>query len=313
MSFGTNLQFLRKKQEMTQEALAEKLDVSRQTISKWESDGAYPEMEKLIALCDLFSCKMDALLREDMTAECKKSVVSLPEPDADTVKTDIAYDPHMNRHARITAIGVGLILLDYPFLQLLLLLLKRIPYASYLALGIAAAILIVAVIMLIIEGITHKCFLEEHPNVGNPYDKEEINRFNSIFSVLVAGGTALILIGFLTAVLITLKTYNWVSAALGIFPCFLGIAVPILIWAGMQKRKYKICAYNQSREKKTYGGTAAIFSAILMLFTLGVYLLMGLFAALWRSGLVIFPFAIIICVVMILVFPEDKNTKQNRP
>ena len=36
MSFGTNLQFFRKKAEMTQETLAEKMEVSRQTVSKWE-------------------------------------------------------------------------------------------------------------------------------------------------------------------------------------------------------------------------------------------------------------------------------------
>jgi len=64
MSFGTNLQFLRRMQgSMTQEALAEKLNVTRQTISKWESDEAYPAMEKLFELSDFFSCTMDQLLR----------------------------------------------------------------------------------------------------------------------------------------------------------------------------------------------------------------------------------------------------------
>ena len=68
MSFGTNLQYLRRMRDsMTQEALAEKLDVSRQTISKWESDEAYPAMEKLFELCDFFSCTMDQLLRSDIT------------------------------------------------------------------------------------------------------------------------------------------------------------------------------------------------------------------------------------------------------
>ncbi len=68
MAFGTNLQYLRKQLGgMTQEQLAEKLDVSRQTVSKWEMDEAYPEVAKLLELCDVFSCKLDALLREDLT------------------------------------------------------------------------------------------------------------------------------------------------------------------------------------------------------------------------------------------------------
>ena len=55
MSFGTNLQILRKiGNDMTQEELAKRLCVSRQTISKWELDIAYPEINKLIELCDLF-------------------------------------------------------------------------------------------------------------------------------------------------------------------------------------------------------------------------------------------------------------------
>lgn len=67
MSFGQNLQFLRKmSNKMTQEELAEKLNVSRQTISKWELDTVYPEMNKLIELCNLFSCSMDQLVREDI-------------------------------------------------------------------------------------------------------------------------------------------------------------------------------------------------------------------------------------------------------
>ena len=51
MSLGRNLQFLRKMHDgMTQEELAEKMAVSRQTISKWELDTACPEMDKLIEL-----------------------------------------------------------------------------------------------------------------------------------------------------------------------------------------------------------------------------------------------------------------------
>lgn len=68
MSFGQNLQYLRKTcRRISQEELAEQLNVSRQTISKWELDAAYPEVSKLIDLCSLFSCSMDQLVREDMT------------------------------------------------------------------------------------------------------------------------------------------------------------------------------------------------------------------------------------------------------
>lgn len=67
MSFGKNLQFLRHlRGNMTQEDLAEKMNVSRQTVSKWELDIAQPEMDKAIELCKFFNCSLDNLFRDDM-------------------------------------------------------------------------------------------------------------------------------------------------------------------------------------------------------------------------------------------------------
>ena len=72
MNFGQNLQFLRKMHnDMTQEELAEKMGVSRQTISKWELGENYPEIDKIIELCKYFSCSMDQLIREYMNLSNK--------------------------------------------------------------------------------------------------------------------------------------------------------------------------------------------------------------------------------------------------
>ena len=67
MSFGNNLQYLRQLSgNMTQEALAEKVNVSRQTISKWEMDTVKPEMDKALELCRVFNCSLDNLFRDEM-------------------------------------------------------------------------------------------------------------------------------------------------------------------------------------------------------------------------------------------------------
>lgn len=67
--FGTNLQILRKRSNITQEKLAQQMNVSRQTISKWESGEATPELSKLMELSDIFSCNLDSLLRENLSAQ----------------------------------------------------------------------------------------------------------------------------------------------------------------------------------------------------------------------------------------------------
>lgn len=68
MSLGKNIQYLRKQRKITQEQLAEMMSVSRQTISRWEADEIVPELNKLVNLSETFSCKLDTLVREDMTA-----------------------------------------------------------------------------------------------------------------------------------------------------------------------------------------------------------------------------------------------------
>jgi len=64
MQFHEKLQQLRKDRGFSQEDLAERLSVSRQAISKWESGSAYPEIEKLVQLSEIFGVTLDSLMKE---------------------------------------------------------------------------------------------------------------------------------------------------------------------------------------------------------------------------------------------------------
>ena len=66
MSFRKNLEYLRKSKKLSQEDLANKLNVSRQSVSKWESGAAYPETEKILALCKIFDCTLDDLMNQNI-------------------------------------------------------------------------------------------------------------------------------------------------------------------------------------------------------------------------------------------------------
>lgn len=65
-NFSENLKKIRKEYKLSQEQLADELGVTRQAISKWESSSAYPEMDKIIALCDKFNLNIDDLLHKDI-------------------------------------------------------------------------------------------------------------------------------------------------------------------------------------------------------------------------------------------------------
>ena len=69
MSLGNNIQYLRKINKLKQEQFAEKMGVSRQTVSRWESGEVTPELPKLVEMCSLFSCTMDELVRGDLTSK----------------------------------------------------------------------------------------------------------------------------------------------------------------------------------------------------------------------------------------------------
>lgn len=66
MNLADNLKKIRKEHNLSQEQLAEQLGVSRQSVSKWESGSAYPEMDKMLQLCQIFNLNIDELLNQDI-------------------------------------------------------------------------------------------------------------------------------------------------------------------------------------------------------------------------------------------------------
>lgn len=80
MNFNEKLQKLRKEKKYSQEELADMLDVTRQSVSKWESGQTYPEMDKLLAICKIFGCTLEELTNDTIKlnefAGEKKSKVS---------------------------------------------------------------------------------------------------------------------------------------------------------------------------------------------------------------------------------------------
>ena len=92
MKFGENLYNLRKKQKISQEKLAEKIGVSRQSVSKWENGTAYPEMNRILELCKIFHCKLNDLVNDNildfdsLDKEVKMSVVKFNKEKQNKLK-----------------------------------------------------------------------------------------------------------------------------------------------------------------------------------------------------------------------------------
>ena len=113
MDFNNKLYELRKKKGLSQEELASRLNVSRQTISKWEVGDSTPDMEKIIAISDLFDISLDELVLDKAPA-----APGAPVPQKADLYTDIKENvftednrKKAKKGLKIAAIIVGAVLL----------------------------------------------------------------------------------------------------------------------------------------------------------------------------------------------------------
>ncbi len=290
MTFGENLQFLRKRSGLTQEDLAEKMEVSRQSVSKWESNSAYPEMDAILRLCDLFSCDMDTLLRGDVSRRFGEDAA--------------AYDQHMNVFSAAIAAGVGLILGGVT----LILLLVALGVAAELATIVFFVLLIAAVVIFIVSGINHDAFLRRHPNAGPCYTQEEMERFERRFPLLIAVPIALILLGVLVLSAMALypaqgfPSERWEALCSALLLLCITIAVTVLVWAGIQHSKYGFPEEPQTPEERRVSRMWGFG----ILASTAVYVGLGLTMDLWDKAWVIYPIVALACAAFTVLLNKGE-------
>ena len=95
MNFSEKLQLLRKNKGYTQETFAEKLNVSRQAVAKWESGQAYPDISNLIQISNMMNVTVDYLVRDQ---ECSLQPISLNNTNIDEL-IDFRLEANKNTYA----------------------------------------------------------------------------------------------------------------------------------------------------------------------------------------------------------------------
>ena len=125
MKFGDNLRQIRKSKKMSQEELALKVKVTRQSVSKWENGESYPEMNNILELCKIFNCKLNDLVHTDMSdissldEQIVMSVVKFNEKKQKQMKS------LSNVIKMIGKIGSIVLMVAIPFILLVMIL---VPY-----------------------------------------------------------------------------------------------------------------------------------------------------------------------------------------
>ena len=121
MTLGERIYKLRTEKEMSQGDLADALEVSRQSISKWETNGSVPELDKLVKLSEIFGVSLDELITGKEQEKKAETVAEQPTPADAKVEPQIIYVEKPVRPALTPAQILGIILIACSVLSFLVL------------------------------------------------------------------------------------------------------------------------------------------------------------------------------------------------
>lgn len=177
MILADKIMKLRKQNGWSQEDLAEKMDVSRQSVSKWESAQSIPDLDKLLKLSQLFGVSTDYLLKDEVE-ETELVVDSYQPENIRKIELEEAND-YIEKNERasfITAVGVFLCILSPATLIFLVGLSAGMEISENIANGIGIVILLImvaiAVVLFIVAG-----------TITSPYDFIENEDFTISYGV----------------------------------------------------------------------------------------------------------------------------------
>lgn len=307
MTRGEKLSKLRKENNITQEQLADTLGVSRQSISKWENNEAYPETDKLIHMSEMFRCSLDYLLKDSV----EKTQLSDEVQDSRrlvTMEEAIRFLDVKKKATMPTAIATLLCILS-PIGLLILAALsetKNSGVSENMVGGLGMIILLfmvaIAVVLFIMAG--------KHSDEFEYLEKEQIRVISDVTAFarekkdgFRAAYTKGNIVGTLLCILSTIPLFGgimlfenddfmmvwmlclmFVLIGIGVV-CFIRVGIP---WASYDKLLQE---GDYSPERKARGSVVRVISLTYWLCATAVYLLYSFMADAWHISWIIWVVA----------------------
>lgn len=297
MSLSENLQNLRKIKNMSQEELAEKLNVSRQAVSKWESGNGYPETEKIITICDIFDCSMDELVKGKISEDIKSEKNN--------------YDLIMTKTSKGIAIGVALILIG---VSIMLTILGLAPNEQaedqYSLIGVIAILIgvVFAVPLFIINGTKVDDFKKKNPVIANVYSEDELDEGKSKYTKFIALGISIILIGVVIMMaLFGFKVFENDTMPVAVLMYFVTIGASLIVYSGKMQDKFDIEKYNKenSDEYKQNDEKVSKICGVIMILATIIFLVWGFALKMWYINWIVFPVGGMLCGITAIILGKD--------
>lgn len=320
MTLGEKIMKLRKERGWSQEDLAVRLDVSRQSVSKWESMASLPDLERIVKMSSLFGVSTDFLLKED-TPEEPSGVGEGKVEEAVAARTVTLEDANeylatVRDTAPKIAAGVSLCILSPATLIFLLSAISthRLPLspAAATSIGLCLLLLLVAaaLALLIPNGLrlTHYAYLD-HPirteqGVSAMVERRQ-EEYQQTFRTRLVAGIALCVLSILP-LMISLATEDgfWIGCAVSIIFPVVAVGVYLIVqtasvWFGYQ-RLLEEGDYTQ--ENKAFEQKHEPFATFFWCLIIAAYLALSFLTGRWDLTWILWPVAAMLFAALTALF-----------
>lgn len=309
---------LRKRMNWSQEELAEKLDISRQSVSKWEVGATIPDLDKILKMSELFGVSTDYLLKDEMDETDLTGGKDVPEGRIVSVEEANAYMNTAKEVCGRIATAVSLFILSPVCLLLMAAMWEDSVLEDRMSiLGLIILLLVVAagVAISIFNGMKlEKYKYIEEESFSLQYGVEGIvekrkSDFEDRYRMSVVVGTVLCIIGVIPLLLASIVTESDVTLTGGvcILLLFVAAGVHLFVRAGVVKESFdKLLQCGEyTMENKTVNKKVAFFPGVYWLLVTALYLGYSFYTGnQWHRSWIIWPVAGVLFAALNAVIRE---------
>ena len=290
---------LRKKESMTQEDLAAKIGVSRQSVSKWESTMAMPDLDKIVKLSQIFGVSTDFLLDDKLGMEAIIVEDSVSESNVKTIDSEMLND-YLKIYDKI-AVNVGLaisLLVSSPIPSTLL----NNPIGSILTLSFVA----LAVGLFLISGFSSQKydFIEKEPYDFSYGIEGVINKNMDEYKPIVSRNVIISIAIFILSPLIIMIFENNINDDIltSIFLFIISLGAYIISHTMVKNSAFQDLLKYRNPKEQIRDNRLAKASGILWVLAIGLVIILGYQTGNWEKSWIPIIAAIVIQISMVIFF-----------
>lgn len=324
MRFADKLVELRKNKGISQEELADKLDVTRQSISKWESGQSIPDISRILQLSELFDVSVDYLLKDEIELDNVSQQSNKEDNDIIKVGKEEAdkYIEHSKYLSKIYSIATVLCILS----PMLLMIFVANPGLRVFSDAVSIIVGILGLLIFVSCGVAMFIYSSFKNQPYKYLDEQDIvldnNALNSVkqskesalpkFARNIILGVVLCIFAIVPIIIFALLLTDYIGLGVCIALVFVVIAVALFVNSGTQWGAFQklLAEGDYSKEGKKASKLTEKIASIYWLTVLAIYLLISFVSNNWARSWIIWPVCAVLFVIISVVVEAVVGSKK---